>query len=111
MPLSLQNRPWSAIVLAVCGVALLVGATIRLGDVPFPSRYSSSRNDRLWKKDPSSVSAGYVGWVCMLLALWLARSQQKLDDTNDPADDPIARLDESDPVPRPPASDKRTDTR
>jgi hypothetical protein len=110
MPLSLQQRPWSSIVLALCGVALLVGATIRLGDVPFPSRYSSSRIDRLRKKDPASVSAGYTGWVCILLTLWLARSQKNLDDTNDPAD-PIARLDESDPVPRPPASDKRTDTR
>jgi hypothetical protein len=111
MPLSLHQRPWSALVLAGCGVALLVGATIRLGDVPFPSRGSNSRMNRLWQKDPASVSAGYGGWVCMLLALWLARSQQKLDDPNDPADDPIARLDESDPVPRPPVRDDRTDPR
>jgi hypothetical protein len=111
MPLSLQNRPWSAIVLAVCGVALLVAAGIRLRDlppVPF-GRHSTSRMD--WEKDPASVLAGYGGWGCLALALWLARSEKNLDDTNDPADDPFARLDESDPVPRPPTSDKPTDTR
>lgn len=102
---SANHRPWSAIVLALCGVALIAGATIRMKEIP--SRYSSTR---LWRKDPASMSADCFGVACLFLAAWLARSEKSLDDTNDPADDPIARLDESDPVPRPPDPAKPTDS-
>jgi hypothetical protein len=93
----LKHRPWSSIALALCGLALIVGATIRLKDVP--SRLNSAR---LWQRDPASVTADYAGLLCLVLAAWHARVEKTLDDTNDPADDPIARLDEPDPVPRPP---------
>jgi hypothetical protein len=103
-------RPWSAIFLGVCGVALIVGAGIRVGDIP-PIPFRNLRtSDKAWEKDPASLTADYAGWACIALAFWLARPQQKLDDTNDPADDPIARLDESDPVPRPAVREKRNDS-
>ncbi len=105
MPRSVKHRPWSAIVLALCGVALIVGATIRLKEIP-----SRSNSYRLWQKDPASTSADYFGVACLFLAAWLARTEKNLDDTNDPADDPVARLDESDPVPRPPDSAKPSDS-
>jgi hypothetical protein len=92
-------------------VALIVGAGIRVGDIP-PIPFRNLRaSDKAWERDPASLNADYTGWGCLALAFWLARSEKKLDDTNDPADDPIARLDESDPVPRPPDPDKRTDSR
>ena len=107
---SFKDRPWSAIAMFLGGVALLVCATIRLGDVPFPSRGPSARMNRLWQKDPSSVIVGYCGWVVLVLAAWMACAQQQELDPNDPDDDPIARLDKSDPVPRPPDRDNRTDS-
>ena len=102
MGIELKRRPWAAIVLLISGVALIVGATIRLKEPPF-GRYQTPAK----RRDPSSVVAGRVGLICIALAVWLARKERELDDTNDPADDPIWRLDESDPVARPPDSGKR----
>jgi cobalamin synthase len=103
-----QRRPWSAIVLALWGATLIVYATIRLRDLPFAGR-GSTRIHRLWQKDPSSVVTCYAGLICLVLAAWLARLQQDLEDANDPTDDPILRLNESDPITHPPDSNKPND--
>jgi hypothetical protein len=102
MGIEVKRRPWAAIVLVICGVALIVGATIRLKELPF-GRFPSAAKQR----DPASATAGKIGLLCIALAAWLARKERELDDTNDPADDPIWRLDESDPVARRPDGGKR----
>ena len=77
-------------------------SAVRLKDIPL----GRQDHDKLWQRDAKSVVTFRVGFVCILLAAWLAKAQKNIDDANDPLDDPIARLDQSDPIARPPRSDK-----
>src|ERR1044071_1878169 len=95
--------PRSAILLIFCGLASMIASAVRLKDIPLgrhPGR------DKLWQRDAKSVVTFRIGFVCILLAAWLANAQKNIDDTNDPLNDPIARLDQNDPIARPPGPDK-----
>jgi hypothetical protein len=106
MGIDLNRRPWSAIVVAVCGLAMIVGATFRLGELPFGRHRSAAMS-----RDPASTAAGQIGLLFLALAAWLARSERNLEDENDPADDPITRLDESDPLLRPRDAEKQEESK
>jgi hypothetical protein len=110
MPLTKRRFPSSVIALILCGLALMIAASIRLKDIPLGGRSGGSRLDKLWQRDANSVIAFRIGVVCILAAAWLAKAQKNIDDSNDPADDPIVRLDESAPSPRAPGSDKYNPT-
>jgi len=103
MPTKRSRFPRSAILLIFCGFGLMVPSAIRLKGIPL-GRHLSTKG--LWQRDAKSVVIFRIGFVCILLAAWLANAEKNIDDTNDPLDDPIARLDQSDPITRPPASDK-----
>ena len=80
----------------------MITSAIRLNGIPL-----GRHPDRaLWQRDAKSVVIFRIGFVCILLAAWLANTQKNIEDADDPLDDPIARLDQSDPVTRPPGSDK-----
>src|SRR5438552_8655939 len=106
IPPSLQGRPWSAIILFLSGVALLVMATIR-GAGALPLGGARSQMSKMWEKDPGSDAAGHLGLVCIGLGLWLARMRSELSDRNDPIDDLIVRLVYSDPLRRAADTDSR----
>jgi hypothetical protein len=70
------RRAWSAIVLGLCALRLVIGATIRLKQLPFGRGASQNR---ACQKDPGSCWAGDIGLICIAVALWLGRFQRNFD--------------------------------